>query len=187
MVKKKTDKIAKKTDDQKGSKAKVENQEDKSKKQFDFDNAIKQSAPNANISEPVSENIQKKRHRRTRAEIEAERFALRSDGYEMIAGFLKALSDTDSKKYGLAVVEVEFFYPVAENYAKIINYFMPKAKEIYFVITMAAFQTITILTTRADLINKVNPKKPLGEKQEKESGPGGGGFPVEKDLTQQSV
>lgn len=187
------DKIKKKSKQAVGKETKppeIKDPQEQAKKQQDFDAAISGSALGGDkISIP--EDKEKKRHRRTRAEIEAERFSLRDDGFDMIAQFFKSLSDNDVKRYGLDPVEVDFFYPVAQNYAKIINYYMPRAKEIYFVMMMAVFQSYTILSIRADMIRAKLPKaqesqqRKQDEPQKKDQS--GLGFPSTHDVSKQKV
>jgi hypothetical protein len=72
----------------------------------------------------------KKRHRRTNAEIMAERGIedqpTNDTGFEMIVDILKAQADTDSKKFNLPICDKATFEPIAKNAMKLSNYFFSK-------------------------------------------------------------
>jgi len=107
----------------------------------------------------------KKRHRRTRAEIEAEgKLSETPDdttGYEIVVDLLKAQSDMDTKKYGLPVADKEIFVPFSQNTMKIMNYFIGRyAKAWHYLLGVTLFQGYTLLSMRRALILQYAPKKP---------------------------
>ena len=97
----------------------------------------------------------KKRHRRTRQELEQERMG--DEGFEIFRDFIKMLSDNDSKKWDIPKQPKEVFEPLARQYSTIVNYFMPKGKPIYFVCAAAVFSTAMMLKERREIIDKKHP------------------------------
>lgn len=110
---------------------------------------------------PAEVEPKQKRHRRTQAEISAERNSLNDNGYELIADLIKTISDNDHTKYGLDKEPRVFFEPLARQYASIMNYFMPAAKPIYFACGTALLGTFMMLKSRAEKIAKILPTKEI--------------------------
>lgn len=107
-------------------------------------------------AESIRQNLEqpKKRHRRTKAEIEAEKQYLTDQGWELFRDFFKMFSDNDSRKFGMDKQPPEFFEPLARQYAQITNYFLPKSKPIYFVCVSAAFSSFVMFKSRLEEIDK---------------------------------
>jgi hypothetical protein len=102
-----------------------------------------------------------KRHRRTKAEIEAERgkpaqeSVFDETGYEMISGIFKWRADEDTKKFGLAPCMQEYFDPLSKNIMKISNYYLGKyARPIHFLLGMTAFEAFIMLQARSVAIRE---------------------------------
>lgn len=110
---------------------------------------------------PEPGEVKQKRHRRTRAEIDAEREMLTYNGFETFRDALKMFSDWDAKRFNIEEVPADTFEPIAKQYAQIFNYFMPadKNKPIYLVCGAATIQTIFLLKSRAEKIDASRPKE----------------------------
>lgn len=133
-----------------------------------FEEKIKTGTPQDAITSEPQEA--KKRHRRTRVEIEAERAISDTPddatGYEIIVDLLKAQSDMDVKKYGLPPCDKAIFDPFAQNTMKLANYFIGRyAKAWHYILGITLFQGYTLLSTRRTLIDQYSKKNLTKEKQ----------------------
>ncbi len=139
------------------------------KKEIEEPVKIEEKIDNTNPKDRLKETIinaefdgikPKKRIRRTKAEINAERQRqeqkeLSDTNYEIFAQLMKMLSDRDASKWGLNKVALSEFEPLAKQYAIICNYYMPAGKPIYFIIASATLQSFLMYQNRSKLINAV--------------------------------
>lgn len=144
--------------------------------------AFKDTAAKVSAGEPGK----KTRVRRTREQIQADKNALSDMGFEVIAQFMKMMSDLVTKKCEVKPFELVTFEPLAKQYSMITNHFFPNAKPIWFVVASAGVTSGMIINTHLKMIQEYNAKHPKPDGKKSNISPrkerDGQEFPTEKEV-----
>lgn len=117
-----------------------------------------------------------KRHRRTKAEMEAERgtrspasndsapIGFTDKGWEAFAMIPQAINALDVKKYGLPETDISMYEQWAKSTATCFNYFVKGLDPIWLVVLSATGQGFMLMYMRSQMITEVIKKRQEAEK-----------------------
>lgn len=118
----------------------------------------------------VQDQPKKRRHRRTKAEIEAERARtntvnLSEEGFEAYADIFQSVNDMDVRRWGVKSTTRETYYPFSRCLARIGNYYFAKFQNpVLTYAIIGAVQGFSLFKGRIEEIDAIK-KKTVPQKQ----------------------